>query len=90
MLNFDFLDKGLGIASPAYFVYDFSTKMFLWLYSINRPNFIVWLLLLLEILSNMCIAFVCYPGCDVMDLEIKLIFLIEPFFLHDQKVMTKT
>ena len=29
MLNFDFLDKGLGIVSPAYFVYDFSTKMFL-------------------------------------------------------------
>ena len=28
MLNFDFLDKGLGIVSLAYFVYDFSTKMF--------------------------------------------------------------
>ena len=27
MLNFDFLDKGLGgIVSPAYFVYDFYTK----------------------------------------------------------------
>ena len=26
MLNFDFLDKGLGIVSPAHFVYDFSTK----------------------------------------------------------------
>ena len=38
----------------------------------------------------MCIAIVCYPGCDVMDCEINLIFLIEPFFLHDQKVMTKT
>ena len=25
-----------------------------------------------------------------MDFEINLIFLIEPFFLHDQKVMTKT
>ena len=35
MLNFDFLDKGLGIASPADFVYDLSTKMFLRLYSIN-------------------------------------------------------
>ena len=28
MLNFDFLDKGLGIVSPARFVYDFSAKMF--------------------------------------------------------------
>ena len=35
MLNFDFLDKGLGKASPAHFVYDFSTKIFLMLYSIN-------------------------------------------------------
>ena len=59
MLNFDFLDKGLGIVSPAHFVYDFSTKIFLMLYSINRPNFIVWLPLLLEILGNMCIAIVC-------------------------------
>ena len=56
MLNFDFLDKGLGIVSPVHFVYDFSPKMFLMLYSINWPNFIAWLPLLLEILDNMCIA----------------------------------
>ena len=35
MLNFDILDKGLGIVSPAHVVYDFSAKMFLMLYSIN-------------------------------------------------------
>ena len=35
MLNFDFLGKGLGIVSPACFVYDFSIKIFLMLYSIN-------------------------------------------------------
>ena len=35
MLKFDFLDKGLGIATPAHSVYDFSTKMFLMSYSIN-------------------------------------------------------
>ena len=35
MLNFDFLDKGLGIVSAAHVVYDFSTKMYLMLYSIN-------------------------------------------------------
>ena len=56
MLNFDFLDKGLGIVSTAHFVYDFSTKMFFMLYSINWPNFIDWLPLLLEILGNMCIT----------------------------------
>ena len=26
MFNFDILDKGLGIVSPAHFVYDFSKK----------------------------------------------------------------
>ena len=28
MLNFDFLEKSLGIVSPPHFVYDFSRKMF--------------------------------------------------------------
>ena len=59
MINFDFLNKGLGTVSPAHFVYDFSTKMFHKLYSIDRPNFIAWLPLLLEILGNMCTAIVC-------------------------------
>ena len=27
----------------------------------------------------MCIAIVCFPGCDVMNFEINLIFLIKPF-----------
>ena len=35
MLNFDFLEKGLGIVSLLHFVYDFSRKRFLMLYSIN-------------------------------------------------------
>ena len=59
MLNFDFLEKGLGIVSPTHFVYDFSRKMFRKLYSSNRQVFIAWLSLLLEILVNMCIAIVC-------------------------------
>ena len=57
--NFDFLGKGLGIVSPTHFAYDFSTKMFLMLNSINLPNFIVWSSLLPEILGNMCIAILC-------------------------------
>ena len=59
------------------------------LYSINSPNFIAWLPLLLEVLGDMRITTVFYLSCDVMDFEINLIFLIESFFLHDQKVMTK-
>ena len=57
MLNFDILDKGLGIVS-AYFVYDFSTEMLLKLWSINWPNLNVWLPLPLEMLGNICIAIV--------------------------------
>ena len=41
MLNFDFLEKGLQIVSPPHVVYDFSKKMFLMLYAINKPSFIV-------------------------------------------------
>ena len=36
MLNFDFLDKGLGIVFPAHFVYEFLINMFLMLYSIDQ------------------------------------------------------
>ena len=59
MLNFDILDNGLGIVSPAHYVYGFSTKMFLMLYSFNRPNVTVWMPFLPEILGNICIAIVC-------------------------------
>ena len=77
MVNFDFLDKDLGIVSPADFVYDFSTKMFLMIYSINRPNLIAWLPLPLERLGNMCVRIVCEPVCEVMDFEINLLFRFE-------------
>ena len=58
MLNFNFPAKDLGLVSPSYFVYDFSRKMFLIVCSINWPNFIAWLSLLLEMLGNMCIKIV--------------------------------
>ena len=35
MLNFEFLEKDLGIVSLQHLAYDFSRKMFLILYSIN-------------------------------------------------------
>ena len=50
----------------------------------------VWLPLLCEISGNMCIAIVCEPGCEVMNFEVNLIFLIKPFFLRDLKVVIKT
>ena len=44
-----------------------------------------WLPLLCEILGNMFIVIVCWPGWDVINFEINLVFLIKPFFLDDQK-----
>ena len=38
----------------------------------------------------MCIVIVCKPSYDVTNFEVNLIFLINPFFLHDQKAVTKT
>ena len=52
MLNYSFLGKGLGIVSPPHFV----SQMSLMLYSINWQNFIASLLLLLEVLVNICVA----------------------------------
>ena len=34
----------------------------------------------------MCIVILSYPGCDVINLAIKLIFLIKSLLLHAQKV----
>ena len=47
MLNFEFLEKGLGVASLSLFVYDASKKQ-----PFNGPTFAVWLILLLEILAK--------------------------------------
>ena len=89
MLNFNFSEKGLGLISPPHFVYDFSRKMLLKLHPINWTNFIVWLPLLLQILGNMCIIIVCYPGCDAIKFEINLIFLIKPFYYMTKKSRQK-
>ena len=37
----------------------------------------------------MCIAIVCEPGCDVINFEIKLIFLIKSFFYSTTKSRQK-
>ena len=60
------------------------------LYSINWPNLIAWLSLLLEILVNVCIAIVCQPSYDVINFKINLVFPIKSFFIHDQKFKRKT
>ena len=89
MLNFNFWRKSLGLVSPSDFVHEFSRKIFLMLHSINWPNFIVWLPLLHDILSNMCITIVYQPGCDVIKFEINHIFLIKPFRYMTRKSRQK-
>ena len=42
----------------------------------SLPHLIVLLLLLHEILENMCIVFVFQPGCNVINLEINFVFQI--------------
>ena len=91
MFNFNFSEKGLGLVSPSHSMYDFSIKMFLMLHSFNWLNFIVWLSLLREILSNMCITIVCYPDCAVIKFEINLTFLSNTSFCYmTKKVKTKS
>ena len=89
MLKSDFLENDLEIVSLPHFVYDFSRKMFLMLYSTNWPNFINWLPLLLEMLGNMCITIVYFPDCGVINFEINLFFLIQSFFYFTKKSRQK-
>ena len=39
-------------------------------------------------LVRYCIVIICIQGCDVINFEINLKFLIKPFCLHNQKVKT--
>ena len=57
----------------------FNISIFFMLYSINWSNFIVWLHLLLDILTNTWTAIVCEPGFGGIKFEIYLIFLSNHF-----------
>ena len=81
--------NNISIEKKKDFVYDFSRKTFLILYSINWPNFIVWLSLHLEILGNMCIKTVYFPGCDVIDFDFNVILLIKLLFCMSEKSRQK-
>ena len=53
------IKRGLELVSLPHFLHDFWRKIFLLLYSISTPNFIVSLPLIREILTNLCIIIVC-------------------------------
>ena len=42
-----------------------------------------------NIFGNICVIIVCWPVWDVLNLKIKLIFLIKSFFLYDRKFKRK-
>ena len=69
ILHFWKTKRRLKLVSLPHFFYDFWRKIFLLSYSIIWPNFIAWLPLIHETLSNICIAIVCWPGCDFTKLE---------------------
>ena len=87
MFNFDFFfrKKGLGIVSPPHFVYDFSRKMFVMLHCFNWLDSILWLPLILKKSGKVCIAIICFPGIDVINSEINLVFLIKLFLYMTKK-----
>ena len=78
-------NKRSGTSPCLIFCIIFWRKVFLLLYSINWPNFIVWFPLLREILRNMCNVTVC----DVINFEINLYVSNQAVFIHGQKVSTK-
>ena len=58
MLNFDFLEKSLGIVSSPNFVYGFSRKNVSHVIFYKLTKFCYLIALRLEILESMCIAIV--------------------------------
>ena len=85
MLDFYFLERGLRIVFVSHIFYHLSRKVFLILYSINCANFIAYLSLLLETYSNICIAIVYFPSCDVINFEINGSFLIKQILYMTKK-----
>ena len=78
----------MGIFPLPHFVYDFSRKVFLLLYYIKWPSFIVWLPLLLEIWGNNCIAIFFFSFWR-QNFEVSLISLIMSFFCMTKKPRQK-
>ena len=50
---------------------------------------IIWLPILLEVLGNMFIAIVCFAGCEAINFEINLIFLIKAIHYITKKSRQK-
>ena len=64
MVNFNFPEKDLGLVSPPHFMYDFSRKIFLMLYSITDQISLsdclyfsrYWAICVLQLLANQAVT----------------------------------
>ena len=88
--QFWFFRKGSATSFSTIFSVWFFKKNVSQLYSINWPNFIAWLSLLVDILGKRCIIIICFPICNDMNFEINLRFLIRPFSYIIEKSEQKT
>ena len=90
--NLIFLKKGMEIVSQPYFMYDFWRKPIMMLHSINWPNFISLMSLLIEILGSLCIVIFywdigqyvycncLFPRLGSLKFEVNVTLLIKSFF----------
>ena len=76
MLNFEFLEKGLGIASPPNFI--LLTDQILLSHCLYFLRY--W---------TIYVVIVCFPDCDVINFEINLYLSNQAVFLSDQEVKKK-
>ena len=86
------MKRGLELVSLPHFPHNFWRKIFLLLCFINWSSFIVCLSLPCYFVRywEICVLeLFCKPGCDVMNFEVNLLFLIKLFFLDNQNVVTK-
>ena len=72
--------KRSGTSLPLIFAALFLRKAYISRYILLPDHFIIWLPLLLERFVNMCTAVLCFPDCEVINLEINFCFFIKPFF----------
>ena len=73
---------GQELISLPHFIHDFCRKISLYILLTDQVSLSGCLYFVRYWV--ICVVIVCYPGCDVINFEINLIFLIKSFFLHDQ------
>ena len=83
LLNFNFSEKGLGRVSPPYFVFNFSRKIFAMLYPILTKHHFLTAFTSLRLYYFFLVVF--FPGCEIINFKINLIFPIKPLLYITKK-----